>query len=35
MPAWMHVIVWLIVGYVLGYYFAGFGDMTIGKLVAK
>lgn len=29
---WMHVLWILLAGYILGYYFRGLGNMSVGKL---
>ena len=31
---WIHAILLLVVGYAIGYYWRGLGNMTIGKLMA-
>jgi len=33
MKTWHHIILWLFVGYLAGYYFRSVGDMTIGRIV--
>lgn len=35
MKPWMHCILWLIVGFLIGYYFPSIGDASVGKLYAK
>lgn len=34
MSNWWHLIWILAIGYLIGYYFRGIGNMTVGKLVS-
>lgn len=35
MQMWHHCILWLVIGYLVGYYFRGLGDMTVGRFYSR
>jgi hypothetical protein len=35
MKTWHHVVLWLVIGYALGYWMPKVGDMTLGKLYKR
>jgi uncharacterized membrane-anchored protein YhcB (DUF1043 family) len=35
MQTWQHCILWLVIGFIIGYYFTGLGNATLGKIYTK